>query len=223
MSDLRARADAIDLLLPQTQCTRCGFDGCRPYAESIARGESDINRCPPGGQAGIVRLAALTGRPVRPLDAQCGVEQARRVAWIDPERCIGCAKCIAACPVDAIIGASKWLHAVVPQSCTGCDLCVAPCPVDCIEMQPLPAETVWTDEDARSTRQRYVARTVRLQSELRARGARLAAKNPSPPADSMLTRSDSDSQHKRATIEAVLERARRQQTPAGRKARTDPS
>ena len=222
MSDLRALADAIDSLLPQTQCTRCGFDGCRPYAEAIARGESDINRCPPGGQAGIVRLAALTGRPVLSLDAQCGAESARRVAWIDPERCIGCAKCIAACPVDAIIGASKWLHAVVPQLCTGCDVCVAPCPVDCIDMLPLAATASWSDEDARCARQRYVARSARLQSELRARSARLAAKNPQLPADSAGTCAEPDGQRKRGTLEAVLERARRQRPPPGRKAGTDP-
>lgn len=129
-------ADRIDALLPQTQCTRCGYAACRPYAEAIARGEAPINRCPPGGDAGIRALAMLTGKPVQPLDPECGAEMPPQVAFIDEDACIGCTKCIQACPVDAIVGASKLMHTVIPQLCTGCELCIPPCPVDCIALLP---------------------------------------------------------------------------------------
>jgi Na+-translocating ferredoxin:NAD+ oxidoreductase subunit B len=129
----------IDALLPQTQCTRCGYAGCKPYAAAIASGEADINQCPPGGRATIAALAALTGRPAQPLNPVHGVESPPRVAWIDESRCIGCARCLAPCPVDAIIGAAKYMHTVVAERCTGCELCLPPCPVDCIEMRPGPA------------------------------------------------------------------------------------
>lgn len=125
-------ARQIDDLLPQTQCRQCGFNGCLPYAEAIAAGQSDINRCPPGGAAGIVKLAALLGVAAKPLDPQCGSEQPRRVAVINEADCIGCTKCLPPCPTDAIIGASKHLHSVIAELCTGCGLCVAPCPVNCI-------------------------------------------------------------------------------------------
>jgi len=128
--------DQIDDLLPQTQCGQCGFGGCRPYAESLAKGESDINRCPPGGTAGIAKLAALLDRPIVPLDPACGVEKPRVLASIVEADCIGCTKCIQACPVDAIVGAPKLMHSVIADRCTGCELCVPPCPVDCIELRP---------------------------------------------------------------------------------------
>lgn len=133
---LDALIDRIDAALPQTQCTRCGYPACRPYAEAVARGEAAINRCPPGGVAGVRALARLTGRPVLPLDPECGVEAPPRVALIGEDACIGCTRCIQACPVDAIVGASKLMHTVVADLCTGCGLCVPPCPVDCIEMVP---------------------------------------------------------------------------------------
>ncbi|HEX6613895.1 MAG TPA: electron transport complex subunit RsxB [Rhodanobacteraceae bacterium] len=133
-------AERIDALLPQTQCTRCGYPACRPYAEAIARDGAPINRCPPGGDAGIRALAALTGRPVQPLDPSCGDEMPSQVAFIDEDACIGCTKCIQACPVDAIVGASRLMHTVVPDLCTGCELCVPPCPVDCIAMLPVRDE-----------------------------------------------------------------------------------
>ena len=126
----------IDALLPQTQCTRCGYAGCRPYAEAIASGLAEINQCPPGGSATIEALAALLGRPARPLNPAYGVEGAELVAQIDEEACIGCARCLPPCPVDAILGASKQMHTVLLALCTGCELCVAPCPVDCIAMVP---------------------------------------------------------------------------------------
>ena len=126
----------IDALLPQTQCTRCGYPGCRPYAEAIAAGDAQINQCPPGGEPTIRALAGLLGRPVLPLNAANGIESPPRVAWIDESRCIGCGRCVAPCPVDAIVGAAKFMHTVVADRCTGCELCLPPCPVDCIEMRP---------------------------------------------------------------------------------------
>jgi len=129
-------ADRIDALLPQTQCTRCGYPACRPYAEAIARNEAPINRCPPGGETGIRALAALTGQPVQSLDPEYGSEMPSQIAFIDEDTCIGCTKCIQACPTDAIVGASRLMHTVIPQLCTGCELCIPPCPVDCIAMLP---------------------------------------------------------------------------------------
>ena len=125
--------DQIDALLPQTQCGQCGFPGCRPYAESIANGDA-INRCPPGGETTIHALADLLDVEPQPLDAEHGVDQGKRVAIIREDECIGCTKCIQACPVDAILGAAKHMHTVIESECTGCALCVEPCPVDCIDM-----------------------------------------------------------------------------------------
>jgi electron transport complex protein RnfB len=134
-------ADAIDALLPQTQCTRCGFAGCRPYAEALASGEADLNQCPPGGQALIDALADLLGRPSKALNPDNGSEAPPRVALIDEQRCIGCAKCLPACPVDAIVGAQRYMHTVLAEHCNGCELCIAPCPVDCIIMVAPAAPT----------------------------------------------------------------------------------
>jgi electron transport complex protein RnfB len=131
---LDALVARIDAVLPQTQCTRCGYPACRPYAEAVARGEAAINRCPPGGTEGVRRLARITGRPALPLDPACGEETPSRVAVIDEDACIGCTKCIQACPVDAIVGARKLMHTVIADLCTGCELCIPPCPVDCIAM-----------------------------------------------------------------------------------------
>jgi electron transport complex protein RnfB len=129
-------ADQINAILPQTQCGQCGFPGCRPYAEAIAAGEA-INKCPPGGEATIHALAELLDVEPIPLDAEHGEEKVRTVAWIREAECIGCTKCIQACPVDAILGAAKQMHTVIASECTGCDLCVEPCPVDCIDMIPV--------------------------------------------------------------------------------------
>jgi electron transport complex protein RnfB len=129
--------DKIDHLLPQTQCGQCGFPGCRPYAEAIAKGEADINRCPPGGEEGIKRLADLLGVEAKPLGEGLAPKP-KSVAAIDETTCIGCTLCIQACPVDAIVGASKQMHTIVADLCTGCELCLAPCPVDCISMEVIP-------------------------------------------------------------------------------------
>lgn len=135
--------EKIDAILPQTQCGQCGFPGCKPYAQAIAKGEAEINQCPPGGDEGIHKLADLLGREFKSLSAEHGIEKAKSVAVIDEQSCIGCTLCIQACPVDAIVGAAKQMHTIVARQCTGCELCLPPCPVDCITMQPL-AESVET-------------------------------------------------------------------------------
>jgi Na+-translocating ferredoxin:NAD+ oxidoreductase subunit B len=166
----------IDALLPQTQCTRCGYAGCSPYAAAIANGEAPINQCPPGGSATIDALAQLLNQPVLPLNPSNGVESPLRVAWIDEARCIGCARCLAPCPVDAIVGAQKYLHTVIADRCTGCELCLPPCPVDCIEMRVAPASAV---NEPQLNRQRYMAHTARLSSQAVERQRQLDAKKAS--------------------------------------------
>lgn len=168
-------ADRIDALLPQTQCTRCGYQGCKPYAEAIARGEADINQCPPGGAAGIVKLADLLKTLPKTLNPVNGVEKPFELALIDEDLCIGCTLCIQACPVDAIIGAAKQMHTVLNSWCTGCELCIAPCPVDCITMVKATPGQVWDDADAALARARYTARNTRLERDKRERAAKLAA------------------------------------------------
>ncbi|PCJ31368.1 MAG: electron transport complex subunit RsxB [Gammaproteobacteria bacterium] len=141
-------AEQIDKLLPQTQCGQCSFPGCKPYAEAIASGEADINRCPPGGEATIHALADLLEVEFKPLDDEVGVEKPKTLAVIVEDRCIGCTLCIQACPVDAILGAAKQMHTVITDECTGCELCVAPCPVDCIDMvetEVEPSTWRWPD------------------------------------------------------------------------------
>ena len=133
----RSAVERINDLLPQTQCGRCGYAGCRPYAEAIARHEARINQCPPGGDATILNLAELLGEDVLPLNPRHGREQPPQVVVIDEAVCIGCTKCIQACPVDAIVGAPTLMHTVIASRCTGCELCIPPCPVDCIAVAPL--------------------------------------------------------------------------------------
>jgi len=127
--------EQINDLLAQTQCGQCGFAGCRPYAEAIAAGTANINRCPPGGEATIQALGHLLDKRPIALDPDCGLHQPMSVAVIAEDACIGCAKCLQACPVDAILGAARYMHTVISVECTGCELCIAPCPVDCIDMQ----------------------------------------------------------------------------------------
>ena len=176
----RPAAARIDALLPQTQCTRCGFDGCRPYAEALAAGTAPINRCPPGGRPVIAALADLLGVPVVPLDPACGVEAAPRVVVIDEPACIGCAKCIDVCPTDAIAGARKWLHTVIAADCSGCDLCLPACPVDCIVPVAAAADAGLLDGAAIASRARhfgalYAARQSRLERDAGRRQAARAA------------------------------------------------
>jgi electron transport complex protein RnfB len=173
-------ADRIDGLLPQTQCTRCGYQGCRPYAQALADDQAAINRCPPGGAAVIGTLAALLGRAPLPLDPACGSEADPGVAFIDPDACIGCARCLPACPVDAIIGAQRHLHTVLERACNGCELCIASCPVDCIVMRPRAAgATAPSAADNRARFERHEARERRRAHE---RAALLAARKRTVPA-----------------------------------------
>lgn len=215
-------ADRIEDLLPQTQCTKCGYPACRPYAEAIAAGEAEINRCPPGGLDGVARLAAVTGYPVIPINPANGVERPRPVAFIDESLCIGCTLCIQACPVDAILGAAKQMHTILPNLCTGCDLCVAPCPVDCIAMVPVTGEATgwaaWSQAQADDARARHDLRSARLLREKEENDARLAAKavekmravtlEPTNTAEEL-----AEKERKRAIIAAAIERARQKAAP----------
>ncbi|MBL0141326.1 MAG: RnfABCDGE type electron transport complex subunit B [Betaproteobacteria bacterium] len=167
MTDLATR---IDALLPQTQCTQCGFEGCLPYAQAIAKGEADIDQCPPGGNEGIAKLAAILGRAVKPLNPAHGEHRPPQVAFIDEALCIGCVKCIQACPVDAIVGASRLMHTVIAGWCTGCELCIPPCPVDCISLVPVAK---LPDPDL--SRARHAFRAMRLARDVAEHAAKLEA------------------------------------------------
>lgn len=206
--------EAIDALLPQTQCTRCGYPDCHAYAAAIANDQAPINQCPPGGQGTIDRLAALLDTAAVPLNTDFGTQQPRSTALIDEGRCIGCTLCIQACPVDAIVGAAKRMHTVLTSHCTGCELCLPPCPVDCIDMIELQtlashghteaknALGVSVDDMARVSRQRYAAHRVRLalrdEERKRRPGKRVSA----------ATGGASRSARKAATIAAAMKRAR---------------
>jgi electron transport complex protein RnfB len=163
----------IDALLPQTQCTKCGYPGCRPYADAIAAGVADINQCPPGGEEGVAKLARLLGREALPLNPANGAYRPPQVARIVEAECIGCTKCIQACPVDAIVGASKLMHTVLAPWCTGCELCLPPCPVDCIVLEPVAALP-----EADLSRARFDFHAFRLARDEAEHLARLAALDP---------------------------------------------
>ena len=162
-------AEQIDSLLPQTQCTKCGYQGCRPYADAIVASEAEIDQCPPGGDEGVAKLAALLGRAPKQLNPEFGEYRPPTVAVIDEAACIGCARCLPPCPTDAILGANKWMHTVVPELCTGCELCIPVCPVDCIRMEPVAALP-----DANESRQRFNAHQSRLIRDREEREERLA-------------------------------------------------
>jgi len=157
-------------ILPQTQCTRCGFPDCAAYAQAIALDEADINQCPPGGQEGVKRIATLTGRPETPLNPLNGAEAPRSVAWIDEAWCIGCTLCIAACPTDAIIGSNKQMHTIIEDACTGCELCLPVCPVDCIHLDNVSDNhtgwQAWSQELADQAKERYAQKQMRMASLL---------------------------------------------------------
>ena len=186
-----ALAAALLDALPQTQCRRCGFDDCERYAGAIAEGEADINRCPPGGAEGVERLARIAARPVRPLDPECGVEGPRAVAVIDEAACIGCALCLKACPVDAIVGAAKRMHTVIEASCTGCELCLPVCPVDCIALVTENTEAsgwaAWSWNQADAARARFATHRLRER-----RVAVATAEQPTSQADSVRNRAVAD-------------------------------
>jgi len=193
VTDPKTLAERIEDLLPQTQCTKCGYDGCRPYAEAIAHGTANYNQCPPGGIEGVARVAALLGKPVIPINPANGVERPRPVAFIDESLCIGCTLCIQACPVDAIAGAAKQMHTIIAGLCTGCDLCVAPCPVDCIAMLPVTGAATgwdaWTQQQADDARVRHDRHLARLEREREAAEARAAARRATASAGASATAS----------------------------------
>ncbi|MEY4495702.1 MAG: hypothetical protein RL744_766 [Pseudomonadota bacterium] len=218
----------LEDILPQTQCTKCSYPDCRAYAEAMATGEALPNRCPPGGVEGIHRLSAIL-TPIFPQDAfelhptinpECGIERPRPVAFIDPKTCIGCTLCIQACPVDAIIGASKQMHVVLSDWCTGCDLCIPPCPVDCITMIDVTdgktGWDAWSPELARLARSRYEARDLRLDREQRDNDDRLAKKAAAKLVSVNAESPDSEEaikeqERKRAIIAAAIARAEQKQ------------
>ena len=218
-----AVVDAIDALLPQTQCTQCGYAGCLPYAEAIAAGSANINQCPPGGDDGIRALSAITGLPYAPLNTENGVHKPRTIAVIDEAICIGCTICIQKCPVDAIVGAAKVMHTVIADECTGCELCVAPCPVDCIALVPAPSTHPALRGDGRDAaniaRMRHRARLARLRRIAQRRNAQKS--DASIAGDPNDTRDATDApdtptaspqigsvEHKRMAIAAAQARAR---------------
>lgn len=204
----------VNDLLPQTQCTRCGFADCAAYAQAIAQDLAPINRCPPGGQEGVRRLASLTQQEPLPLDPACGEEGPLRLAVIDETWCIGCTLCIKACPVDCIVGASKLMHTVIESQCTGCELCLPACPVDCIDMRPNSPATgwdAWSASQAQASRERYEFHQFRVARLTRENDERLASKAQAKLADLAAASRHTDPQvlaQKRAVIEAALERAR---------------
>ncbi len=207
-------AQRIDALLPQTQCTRCGYPDCRSYAEAVASGAAPLNQCPPGGAEGIRLLAELLGQPALPLNPEFGDEGPRRIVYIEEATCIGCTLCIQACPVDAIVGAPKRMHAVVETDCTGCELCLPVCPMDCIALEEASAGATgwaaWSPAQAQAARTRYAGRQARLARDELEHDERLNAKG-TPPApatvDSQAPAAATDDP-KRAAIAAALARAR---------------
>jgi electron transport complex protein RnfB len=207
LSALLTMTDRIDDILPQTQCGKCGYPGCKPYAEAIANQKADINQCPPGGEQGIRELADLLGVPFKPFDPDL-VFKPPSVAFIDENICIGCTLCLQACPVDAISGASKLMHTIIAPLCTGCELCVAPCPVDCISMLPLPQQILTRDEKraaAKAARERYRFRLERIERDKREKAERLAQKEQMTARPAAAPKTDAQ-----ALIQAALERAKAQ-------------
>jgi Na+-translocating ferredoxin:NAD+ oxidoreductase subunit B len=220
--ETQALFQCLNDALPQTQCTRCGYPDCASYAMAMARDEAAINQCPPGGQAGIERLAALTGQAALPLNPEHGTEGPRQMAIIDEAWCIGCTLCIKACPTDAILGANKRMHTVIEPWCTGCELCIPVCPVDCIQLENVTGEqtgwAAWSTDQAGIARQRYASRQQRLVREEQAHQQQMQAKAEHKLADLAAHTKGTDStpevDRKRAIIEAALAKAKARQAGA---------
>jgi electron transport complex protein RnfB len=213
-----AMIDAIEALLPQTQCGKCKHPGCRPYAEAMAAGES-INHCVPGGQDTIDALGTLLGKPTLPLDPSYGqTPDSRQVAVIRESECIGCTKCIQACPVDAIVGAAKYTHTIIRSECTGCDLCIAPCPVDCIDLinlpEPLLTQPLQRQAQAAHQKRRYELRTTRLTKEKEERTAARRDGSVTAPSAPTATPATATGNPKSVIIAAALLRSNLKKTEA---------
>lgn len=220
-------AHRIDAVLPQTQCTRCGYDDCNSYANAIANGDANINQCPPGGQEGVARIAAVTGQAVIALNPAHGVESARWTAVIDEAWCIGCTQCLPTCPTDAIVGANKVMHTVITAHCTGCALCLPACPVDCIKMENVSGQATgwaaWSQPEAQAAKKRYAQHQIRLvkqdvanasPAQRRLQGSTLADASKATPDGNHHPTDCGDA--KQATIAAILEKARLRQATAQR-------
>jgi electron transport complex protein RnfB len=203
-------AQRLDALLPQTQCTRCGYPDCRSYADALAAGDAKLNQCPPGGAEGIRRLARELGQPELPLDGAFGDEAPRRIVYIEEATCIGCTLCIQACPVDAIIGAPKRMHAVIEADCTGCELCLPVCPMDCIALEEASAGATgwdaWSQAQADTASERFARRQARLARDAREHDERLGAQAEVPVQAVAADAPPEDP--KRAAVAAALARAR---------------
>jgi electron transport complex protein RnfB len=205
--------------LPQTQCTRCGYADCADYARAMAAGVADINQCPPGGEQGVARLAAISQRPAKPLDPVFGLEGPRSVVFIDEDWCIGCTLCLDACPTDAIMGSNKRMHTVLEAYCTGCELCLPVCPVDCIKLEVASGDATgwaaWSQPQADLARQRYAAKTERVQRQAQEHSQRQQALAQTKLADLAAHSRITDPvvlDQKRAIIEAAMARARAKRT-----------
>ena len=215
-------AEKIDAALPQTQCTRCGYPDCRAYAQAIASQQAAINQCPPGGQEGVARLAAITGQAEQPLNPDHGVQAPRAVAVIDEDWCIGCTLCQPVCPTDAIVGGNKLMHTVIERHCTGCELCIPACPVDCIRMEAVTEQSgwaAWSPEQAEHARQRYALHRVRLVTRTEQNAQRLRDEARDKLNDLAAHSRITDAQElerKKAVIAAALERAQARRTAPGR-------
>ena len=212
---LCAEAARLNDALPQTQCTRCGYPDCAAYAQAIADGQAAINQCPPGGEEGVARLAALTGQPVLPLNPAHGPQAPRTLAVIDEAWCIGCTLCLKVCPTDAILGSNKRMHTVIEAYCTGCELCIPVCPVDCITLDNASGSrtgwAAWSAPQAELARTRYQFHRLRLERDAQANATRLEHKAEHKLADLAAHSLHTDPvvlDKKRQVIEAALARAR---------------